>query len=80
MQDTNSQASDEAAFIYGTNISMKQVTSALEKFILTFESTRRTADGDVVTELIYRNQLNDLELLESTIFEVQGTHLKDFDR
>lgn len=33
-----------------------------------------------MTELIYRNQLNDLELLESTIFEVNGTHLKEFDR
>lgn len=29
MQDSNSQASEEAAFIYGTNISMKQVTSTL---------------------------------------------------
>jgi hypothetical protein len=60
MQDSNSQASEEAAFIYGTNISMKQVTSTLEKFILTFEHTKRTSDGEMVTELIYRNQLNDL--------------------
>lgn len=46
--------------IYGTNISMKHVTARLELFIMGFESTRLTAEGEAVTELIYRNQLNDL--------------------
>jgi hypothetical protein len=80
MHDTNSQISEELGVIYGTNISMKVVTNALERFIMHFECTRRTGEGETVTELIYRNQLNELELLESTIFEVQGTHLKDYDR
>ena len=65
--------------IYGTNISWKNVTAQIERFILSFESTRML-NGEPVTELIYRSQLNDLELLERSIFEVLGVHLKEFDR
>jgi len=36
MHDTNSQASDDIGVIYGTNISMKHVVNALERFILHF--------------------------------------------
>lgn len=67
MQDVNSQTSEDIGVIYGTNISMKQVLNALERFILHFENTR-VQDGEAVTELIYRNQLNELEILERTIF------------
>lgn len=69
MQDTNSQVSEDAGIIYGTNISCKLVHNALERFILHFENTR-LLEGEPVTELTYRNQLNELELLERTTFEV----------
>ena len=36
-------------------------------------------DG-LVREKIYRSQLDDLEMMERNIFEVQGTHLKEYDR
>lgn len=41
---------------------------------------RRTNEGETVTELIYRNQLNDMELMENSIFEVQGRHLKEYNQ
>jgi len=59
IQETNSLASDEGGVIYGTNISMKNVVSSLENFIVNFEVTR-LVDGTSVTEKIYRNQLYDL--------------------
>lgn len=79
IQETNSLASDEMGVIYGTNISTRHVIGALEHFILNFEVTR-PADGGILTERVYRNQLNELELLERHIFEVQGRHLKEHDR
>jgi hypothetical protein len=45
MHDSNSQISEENNAIYGTNISNKQVTTLLERFIMGFEYTRLTLEG-----------------------------------
>lgn len=40
--------------IYGTNISMKSVTLALEDFIMKFELIRRSGENESASELVYR--------------------------
>jgi DNA replication licensing factor MCM4 len=39
-------------------------------------------EGEAVSEKVYRNQLNELELLEdeSAVFAVDGRHIREFDR
>jgi DNA replication licensing factor MCM4 len=37
-------------------------------------------DGEVVSEKVYRGQLNDMEATEGSCFEVDGRHIKEFDR
>lgn len=39
-----------------------------------------SVDGEVVSEKVYRAQLNELEVMESTTFAVDGRHIKEFDR
>ena len=64
--------------IYGTNISSKNVMGLLEKFVLEYEQTF-TVDEETHNEKVYYRQLMELDMLESTTFNVRGSHIKEYD-
>jgi DNA replicative helicase MCM subunit Mcm2 (Cdc46/Mcm family) len=75
IQETNSIISEDGGVIFGTNVSTSNVIAALESFVLNFEIIRDNP------EKVYQQKLSDLGLdIGGDIFEVQGTHLKEFDR
>jgi DNA replicative helicase MCM subunit Mcm2 (Cdc46/Mcm family) len=55
------------------------VLAALERFVMEFEVCHEI-EGEVVSEKVYRAQLNELEVMEATTFSVDGRHIKEFDR
>jgi hypothetical protein len=63
LQDTLSLRSDNDGQIYGTTIVYSRAFAQIEKFVLEFEVVVEM-EGEAVSEKIYRNQLNELELLE----------------
>lgn len=41
----------------------------------------REVDGEIVSEQLYRSKLNEMDNLdEMVIFEVEGKHIREFDR
>lgn len=79
IQETNSALSDDTGVIYGTNISSKTVMSSIERFIQEFETTYISGE-ETHTEKCYLRQLTDLDLVDTTMFYVQGSHIKEYDR
>lgn len=75
----NDMYPEEGEHIYGTTIRIRKAMASIEKFVLDFEHTSEV-EGEVVSEKIYRRQLNDLDNEELTLFIVDGRHIKEFDR
>lgn len=53
--------------------------AGIQKFILEYEETN-AIDGEFVTQKIYRTKLADLENTQNNIFQVEGRHIKEFDK
>jgi hypothetical protein len=66
---------EEGEHIYGTTINIRRAMANMERFILEFEVCH-AVEEEVVSEKVYRAQLNEMEVTESHCFAVDGRHIK----
>ena len=72
--------SEDGGLIFGTNVSTSNVISSLQNFILNFEIVK-IQGGNSISEKVYNQKFGDLNFdIGGDIFEVEGVHLKEFDR
>jgi DNA replicative helicase MCM subunit Mcm2 (Cdc46/Mcm family) len=81
IQETNSLLSEDGGVIFGTNISTSKVMGELERFIREFEVAQAQGGDSSANEKYYYQKLSDYGLdIGSDVFEVKGTHLKEFNQ